>query len=619
MIYRIVFLIFILSNSINTNAAEFTYTENDSTGNNIALGFPVPIPVDSLTPIDGFRTYSSLNLRHQQLVAQSALFQQLNIGATINNRPIFAYQLSDSNNLTNTGAIEASALINGGIHAREWQSPEALTGYMEAFFNNADNQHIEQYILENLNLVLIPVLNIDGFLQTQRFASKVTQSEQQPRDGRMRRKNMRDVDENLSTESNNLLGIDLNRNNNPYWNTNPQRSSSNANSLVYHGTSAASEPETQALQQAATLADSTRLRFYTDTHSFTQIYFTPMTGNQRRDAITANLATVMRTANNFKYRYGPSAAGSGIGATDEYFANTYQIPSYTLEIEPLDSAVYGFGVSHAGFILPNSEVARMRQETTKATLSGLYNMTELPIVTSIKIVNPSDNNTLIEQEWQANNGTRELVRQTTNDLIANTEYQLTITFNKPMRQLNGNQVTNFGQLSNAVGINLSWLIRTESGDTTTDISTSSGTWLTQGFKQYKTDSFQVNFTLPADFNWQTTSLLSLQVDATDMTGQKLDTNPATISDWQQGHWINYENVDGQDNDQGGLDKSMRLIDDGSDLYASPTPTPPPAPTPPAPTPTPPPAPAPAPENNSGGGSIFWLGLYLFALLGYRKQ
>src|SRR4030095_2840705 len=45
-----------------------TYTESDNTGNNIALGYPVPIPVDSLTPVDGFRTYESLFERHQALL-----------------------------------------------------------------------------------------------------------------------------------------------------------------------------------------------------------------------------------------------------------------------------------------------------------------------------------------------------------------------------------------------------------------------------------------------------------------------------------------------------------------------------------------------------------------------
>ena len=72
--------------------------------------------------------------------------------------------------------------------------------------------------------------------------------------------------------------------------------------------------------------------------------------------------------------YSPSPADAGIGATDEYFANTYQIPSYTMELEPANSgADYGgFGVSHDGFILPNSEVARMRDETAAEVFTGLY-------------------------------------------------------------------------------------------------------------------------------------------------------------------------------------------------------------------------------------------------------
>ena len=118
-----------------SGAVEFTYTELSTTGNNIALGYPVPLPVDSLTPVDGFRSYSSLNLRHQQLTAETSLITQHKVGQTLSGRDIWAYQFSDSDEVTVSGAREGSALINGGIHAREWQSPEALTGYMETLFS----------------------------------------------------------------------------------------------------------------------------------------------------------------------------------------------------------------------------------------------------------------------------------------------------------------------------------------------------------------------------------------------------------------------------------------------------------------------------------------------------
>jgi hypothetical protein len=96
----------------------------------------------------------------------------------------------------------------------------------------------------------------------------------------------------------------------------------------------------------------------------------------------------------------------------------------------------------------------------------------------------------------------------------------------------------------------------------------------EGFKQYKSDTFALNFNLPTTFDWQALSLLALEVITTDMVGQALDTNPATIIDWQGGAWSVYEySVGNLETDTGGIDVSMRLIDDGSDLYtAAPPPT-----------------------------------------------
>ncbi|NMP31731.1 zinc carboxypeptidase [Thalassotalea sp. M1531] len=588
----------LLVTSFTIQAVEFTYTENDNSGNNIALGFPVPLPMESLTPVDGFRTFNSLNLRHQQLAAESPYILGQQIGETFNNRAIMAYQLSDQNDTTHNGEPEGSALINGGIHAREWQTPEAVTGYMETLFAGQDDQHINQYLLENLNLVVIPVLNIDGFIQTQRFPETVTQSEAQPRDGRMRRKNMRNVDESLSTTGDNLGGIDLNRNNAPYWATNPDRSSDDVNSIVHHGSGPASEPETQALQQAAVFAGEDRLRFYTDTHSFTQVYFAPSTTNDRRNTITGRVANTMRAVNGHKYRYSPSSAGGGIGATDEYFANTYQIPSYTLEIEPADSTVEygGFGVSHDGFILPNAEVDRMRKETAAAAVAGLYMISAQPFLQTIKL--SDDSGTVIEQGWQLNgDGTRTLEVITSGELQAGSAYQLSLVFNKPMRAIEGDNTVDFNSSSQANGMGLAWLLDTGSGESDIAIDTSEGQWLTSGFNHYKTDTYQVTITMPSDFDWSTSQLLSLKVNVVDMVGQQLDTNPATVVDWQNGHWINLEDTAGEStSDLGGVDQSMRLIDDGRQLYAPIDPGPAPEPEPPT-------------ENgggSSGGGSLFWL-------------
>lgn len=582
---RVILLIASLG-SFCSVANTFTYTNTETSNAFIPLGYPVPEPIDSLTPIDGFRSYQSLNLRHEQLVELSDRFSQVEVGLTIDQLPIYAYQIGDADNLTHTGTIEGAALINGGIHAREWQTPEATTGYMEALFEGRNDQHLAQYILDNLNLVIIPVLNIDGFLQTQRFASSVTLSKSAPREGRMRRKNMRGVDQNLDSLDDNQLGIDLNRNNNPYWASSSDRSSGDPTSIVYHGSGPASEPEIEALMEGAVLAGESRLRFYTDTHSFTQIYFAPFTSNIRRNDITTALADVMRAANDDKYDYGPSSSGAGIGSTDEYFANTYNIPSYTLEIEPQNSgAEYGgFGVSHDGFILPASEVSRMRQETRDATFAGLYTQTDVPYLMAIEIWDSNFQELQLAYTWQMENQQRILSVTQPGELSRDSGYQLRLIFSKPMRWLNNQQAAGFGNLSEALGVTIDWVATVDQQSVEWPVDTTAGEWLTsEGFQTYKTDTFSVPFTVDSRFDWQTATLLALRVNTTDFAGQGLDTNPATIVDWQNGAWLNYEDTQGNaTTDSGGVDSSLRLIDDGSGLYNNPS-NPPAQPTPNSPS------------------------------------
>jgi hypothetical protein len=98
-----------------------TYTETDNTGNNIALGYPVPIPVDSLTPVDGFRAYQSLFERHQALLTLHNEVDGEVVGRTVADREIWAYRVGDDDSTTSDGFAEAAVLVNGGIHAREWR------------------------------------------------------------------------------------------------------------------------------------------------------------------------------------------------------------------------------------------------------------------------------------------------------------------------------------------------------------------------------------------------------------------------------------------------------------------------------------------------------------------
>ncbi len=359
----------------------FTYTENDNLGTNIALGYPPPAPVASMTAVAGFRDYASLFAQHQALLTLNDEVDGEVVGTTLAGREIWAYVIGDPDSTTAEGFPEAAALINGGIHAREWQTPEAVTSLFETLVTAKADGGFFQYLVDNLNTIVVPVNNVDGFIQTQLFPETVTADRRQPREGRMRRKNLRNpvtngfIDSDIATVADNFWGVDLNRNSlQGYGQAN--RSSTSPTSLVYRGAAAESEPEVLALQQAATLGPESRLRLFSDTHSFGQDYFAPQPPNARLNAITRALATRMIAASGRAYVYGPDPAGTpGIGTTADHFAFELQIPSWTLEVEPASGGQDYGGLAthgHSGFILPAAEAARMRNDVVRQYLLGFY-------------------------------------------------------------------------------------------------------------------------------------------------------------------------------------------------------------------------------------------------------
>ena len=598
----------------------WTYTENQTGANQIALGYPVPIPVESLVPVAGFRSYASLHARHQDLMLTHDFITGQVVGQTFNGRDIWAYQISDQDTLTDGGlSREGAVMQNGTIHSREWQSPEVTTALIERFAQQAGDNGIYDYLINNLNIVILPVMNIDGFLQTQRYPDQARQTtfasdpDTWPRDGRFRRKNMRGADEDINTTADTLQGVDLNRNHAPFW-ASTERSSSDSNSLVYHGMFAGSEPESQAMYAAAELGPADRLRMYIDTHSYSQLWFQPYTNNDRRNAISDVIALRMRNATGNSYTISPNDPGTGIGATDDYFAETYQIPSYTLEIEPGSGGgtqYGGFAVSHSGFVLPESEIARVREELTNASLIAWYMQAGPAALSDIQIKRTDTNEIVFAGRWQQTTAnSREWTEDINTGLQNGIEYQLWVAYDKPMRWLDENdQILRFpnvpGTLQPAVkleGLNASG----EGFEQMLEAQVSD--WLTTpggagiGYLRYKADSFMLNFTVDSTITVEGATLMALAFETIDMAGGTNDANPATVIDYNI-HWRNYEASDGSDSDIGGIDRMIRLVDDGSALYNDPNESV-------APPPPPPPTPEPSP---SGGGGVFGYGILLWLL------
>lgn len=608
----------------SAQAAEFTYTESDSSGNNIALGFPPPEPVDTTEAGDWFRSYDFLLARHQELLLDNERVRGQVAGETWSGEDIWVYRFGDHDEQqAYDGIAEGAVLINGSIHAREWQTQEATTGLMEYLVAIQDDGGIGRYLSDNLDIFILPVQNIDGFRQTQRYWNKVTVSEEQPRDGRMRRKNLHahddsTVDDLLSTAGDNLDGIDLNRNS-QYGFGDPGGSSNDVTSLVYHGTEAASEPETKALRAVALLLPAARWRFYEDVHSFSQLMYVPQIGEQRRDAFARNLASNMSNAVGDRYFVSPDPVNGSIGTTADYFGYHYKVPAWTLELEPAfqqGATQYGgIGVSHDGFILPESEVARLRDEFNRMHLRVFYEMAGPASIRDVSIRRVADNETVYSAQWEAAGGNvRELNVIVDETLQPATEYEIRVGFNKPIRDesvAGSNSIV----LADAAGNQQSL--------------TTSVEWLSvpgggfDGYDRYSRDAFRASFelpgTLPADPERR-----MLLIDVQDFGKQQLDPDPATIPEFVEGKWSGFERNPGVVNDgteYGNADCNIMIsVADGSngvaaegdttDCQALLAPD------------VPPPAPPPASGGGGGGGggaTLWWLLMFAVLLPGRRLR
>jgi hypothetical protein len=556
---------------------------NDS--NRIALGYPVPIPVDTPIPFDGFRSYAGLHTRHQDLVAGADSVHGEVIGQTRNGRDIWVYLLGDGDKLTRDGHAEAAMLTNGGIHAREWQTPEVVTGIMELLHDERDDHYLFSYLRDNVNVIVIPVLNVDGFMQTQRYpvhswlGTDINDPVYSPRDGRMRRKNMLAADESLDTSADHLQGVDLNRNNAPYWNTNPSRSSSDNRSLVHHGQAPASEPEIQALDAAAQLGPIEQLAIYTDVHSYAQVNFWVRNSNVRLAQLTA------KTLSTFSgHHYGfpakkwysftsvfQTVLNAGIGSTDEYFTHEYQVPAWTLEVEPGNNAGADYGGlarnGHDGFILPESQIRRVRTQLAESFAVAYYRQAGPPSVAAVRITDTLTGAVVFDAEWDFSaSGLRQLNTHSVQALRLDRDYQGWIAFNKPMRwRVDGQPVNLPGAPAGTDEVTANFLVDGKA----LNVNISNLHWLGNagdspaGYKRYMFDALGFDFRLPADAANQATVNGNvnglLEISAFDMTGQRIDANPATVAHWQDGGWSAYEDNNGTDlTDTGGSDNTVAV-------------------------------------------------------------
>merc|ERR1719330_698112 len=235
--------------------------------------------------------------------------------------------------------------VTYNIHAREW-----ITGMSGVY----QVEHLIEKIRQEPNylagteVVLMPMSNPDGF----RY-STTTQ--------RMHRKNMR------VNSGSSCRGVDLNRNWNAYWAQGG--SSGSACSDTYHGTSAASEPETNVIAQVMDEAQNT---VYIDVHAYSQLIISSYgytTANNPRSAEYRTLGgliqSAIRSEGGSTWTEGPIAQVlySASGSTVDY-ADKFGALGICFELRPAGS----FG---GGFAPPASDILPGARESFAGIMTAI--------------------------------------------------------------------------------------------------------------------------------------------------------------------------------------------------------------------------------------------------------
>jgi hypothetical protein len=166
------------------------------------------------------------NLRRQY---NGLISPPIQIGSSVEGRPIFAYRVSDNADVNEN---EPEVLYTSLHHAREPQSLMTLLYFIEKLLQGYRKNIEITYLMNNRQMWFIPVVNPDGY-----FYNEHTN----PNGGGLWRKNR-------NRNSDGTFGIDLNRNYGFKWGYDNLGSSPTPAHETYRGTAQFSEPETRAIR-----------------------------------------------------------------------------------------------------------------------------------------------------------------------------------------------------------------------------------------------------------------------------------------------------------------------------------------------------------------------------------
>ena len=170
------------------------------------------------------------------------LFKRFNLSLKTNeNRDIYAAKLSNSPDVDNKKPM---AMITAHQHASEPIGTAIIRDEIVYLTENYNTDPEAKWLVDNRQIFFVPVMNPDG-------------SEY------VRTKPDRNWRKNRRVNSDNSIGVDLNRNFPYKWGYDDKNSSGTPSAFTYRGTKPASEPETQAIM---TFVNQNKIRTWQNHH-----------------------------------------------------------------------------------------------------------------------------------------------------------------------------------------------------------------------------------------------------------------------------------------------------------------------------------------------------------------
>ncbi len=248
--------------------------------------------------------------------------QKDSIGASIEGRTIWAFKVSDNPGIDED---EPEVLYTGLTHAREPLSMMNLFFFVRWLCENYSSDVTAGFLVDHREMWFVPIINPDGYAYNETIA---------PNGGGMHRKNRRPNPDDSNCNEGTDQGVDLNRNYGYHWGPNYSGSSGNPCSGIYRGTSAFSEPETEAISDFILARQFKNVLHY---HSYSNVLIHSWGDGTLPDepdlSTLREIGAEMTRANGYAVGTGMETIGYGVnGDAVDWTYGSAGLLSYTPEV-----------------------------------------------------------------------------------------------------------------------------------------------------------------------------------------------------------------------------------------------------------------------------------------------